>query len=856
MPPSDFADADLNAIIDKLTTEEAINLIAGVGFGHTAAIERLGIPAIQVSDGPNGIRGGRFFMSRPAKCLPCGTALAATWDRELIEEAGFKLLSFEAKLKAASHILAPTCNIPRSPLGGRSFECFSEDPHLSGIISSAYIRGVQSGGIGTTIKHFVANDKEDERMGYDSVLSPRALREIYLMPFMLAQKYAQPWAIMTAYNRVNGLHASENTHLLQDILRREWQFDGMIMSDWSGTYSVDLAINAGLDLEMSGINKWRTFEHVGRCIGAKKVTIRTVKERARQVLELVQKCAKQAPEVLDGDGQEQTKDTDEDKALMRKIAGETITLLKNQDAVLPLQAHSLKKIAIVGGNAKGLVLSGGGSAALKPSYFVSPYDGIVNALPKEVEVTYGEGARAFLTMPSLDFDLVTAEGQPCWLGAWHRHLSDDSMIVLEEPIIQTMVINETRIYLDPSAVPKGLTRRWTLRLRGQLIPREKDMVFEFGLIVAGRAKLWVDDELVIDNWTRQRRGTEFFGEGTLEEKGTVQLKAQKAHKIYVEFSNVQGPADGDEDERVLDTGAGVRLGGAEVQDSEELLESAVKLAEDADAIIAVVGLNADWESEGHDRTTLDLPGKTNQLIQSIVAVNRKTIVVIQSGSAITMPWVDSVPAIVHAWYLGNATGDAIADVLFGKVNPSGKLPLTFPRRLEDVPSFGHFNVDDGKVRYAEDIFVGYKHYQHRDILPLFAFGHGLSYTTFQYSCLEVSEKCTGDNDIAVTATFTVTNTGDVAGSEIAQLYISWPSSSALTHPPFTLKAFSKIFLEAGASQLVELWLDKYAVSSWIESLNRWVVEDGSYTISVGPSSQVLPLTATMTVGSSFEWTGL
>ncbi|KAH9994133.1 beta-glucosidase [Russula compacta] len=843
MPPSDFANADINGTIDKLSTEEAVKLTAGVGLWHTAAVERLGIPAVKVSDGPNGIRGSQFFMGTPAKCLPCATALAATWDFNLIEEVGLKLLASEAKLRAASLILAPTCNIQRSPLGGRSFESFSEDPHLSGTISSAYIKGVQSGGIGATIKHFVANDKEDERMGYDSVLSSRALREIYLMPFMLAQKYAQPWAIMTAYNRVNGPHASENAHLLSDILRKEWQFDGLIMSDWFGTYSVDHAINAGLDLEMPGLNKWRTFEQVGRCITAKKVTVHAIKERAKRVLELVQKCAKQVPEVLDGDGQEHTNDTEEDKALMRKIAGESITLLKNQDAVLPLQAHNLKKIAIVGGNAKGLVLSGGGSAALKPSYFVSPYDGIVNALPKEVEVTYGEGARAFMTMPSLDFDIVTVTGQRGWLGTWHRHESDDSMIVVEEPI-QTRVIDETRIFLDLSGNPKDLTRRWTLRLRGQLVPRERDSVFEFGLTVAGRAKLWLDDRLVVDNWTWQRRGGEFFGAGTLEEKGTVQLKAQKAHKIYVEFCNVRGPAEGDEDETVMDTIAGIRLGGAEAQDPEELLESAVELAKDADAAIAVVGLNADWESEGYDRTTLGLPGKTSELIRRVAEVNPKTIVVTQSGSAITMPWVDSFPPL------------STPDVLFGKVNPSGKLPLTFPRRLEDVPSFGYFNVDDGKVRYAEDIFVGYKHYQHRGIIPLFAFGHGLSYTTFQYSCLEVSETSTRDNDIAVTVTFTVMNTGDIAGSEIVQLYISWPSPSALTHPPLTLKAFSKIFLEAGASQLVELCLDKYAVSSWIESSKMWVVEDGSYTISVGPSSQDLPLTATMTVGSSFEWTGL
>jgi len=442
------------------------------------------------------------------------------------------------------------------------------------------------------------------------------------------------------------------------------------------------------------------------------------------------------------------------------------------------------------------------------------------------------------------------------MGTWHKHESDDSMAVVEQPILEK-VIKEARMLFDNLGM-EDLTRKWTLKLRAQLLPREKDTLFEFGLTVAGRAKLWVDDKLVIDNWTRQRRGLEFFGSGTQEEKGTVQLIAKKVHHVYVEYSNVKGPADGDEDEAVIEASMGIRLGGAEVQDHPELLESAVKLAKEADAVIAVVGLSSDWESEGHDRTTLDLPRGTDDLIQKVAKVNPNTIVVTQSGSAITMPWVDSVPAIVHAWYLGNATGDAIADVLFGKVNPSGKLPLTFPARLEDVPSFAHFNVDDGKVRYAEDIFVGYKHYQHKDITPLFAFGHGLSYTTFQYSDIKVSEPepSTRDNDIAVTVTCTVKNTGNIAGSETAQLYISWPSRSALTHPPFTLKAFSKIFLEAGASQLVKLPLDKYSVSSWSESSEKWVVENGSYTISVGPSSQELPLTTTITIGSGFEWIGL
>ncbi|THH14189.1 hypothetical protein EW146_g6124 [Bondarzewia mesenterica] len=854
MPPSHFAKAKIDEIVEQLTTEEAIELISGVGFWHTAAVPRLGIPAIKVSDGPNGIRGNHFFMGTPAKCLPSATALGSTWDTELIQEVGLKLLAEEAKLRAASIALAPTCNIQRSPLGGRSFESFSEDPYLSGMISAAYVKGVQSGGIGVAIKHFVANDKENDRMGYDSIVSERALREIYLMPFMLAQKLAKPWSVMTAYNRVNGTHASENLHLLNDVLRKEWGFDGLIMSDWFGVYSVDHAINAGLDLEMPGTNKWRTLELVKRSIAARKVTIRTIKERARKVLELVQRCAKETPEVLDGDGVECTHESEEDKMLMRKVAAESIVLLKNDNGVLPLKPEGLKKIAIVGGNAKALILSGGGSAALKPSYFISPYDAVINTLPKDVEVTYSEGARAFMTLPSLDFDIFTETGERGWIGTWHKHESDESMNALDEPL-ETHLIDETRIFVSLSA-PGGLTRRWTLKLRGQLRPRPYDTDFEFGLSVAGRAKLYVDDRLVIDNWTHQRRGGAFFGSGSQEEKGIVHLTANKAHSVYVEFCNVRGPADGDPDETVSDPNSGVRLGGAEVRDPDELMADAVRLASEADAVIAIVGLNADWETEGYDRTTLALPGRTDELVEKVVKANPKTVVVTQAGSSITMPWADSAASIVHSWYLGNATGDAIADVLFGKVNPSGKLSLTFPKREEDLPSFGHFHSEDGKVRYAEDVFVGYKYYVHRHIAPQFAFGHGLSYTTFSYSDLQLSRVIAFKGNIEVSASVTVVNTGNVIGSEIVQLYTTLPATSEVTHPPLALKAFDKVTLTSGERKTVKLLLDKYAVSYWNERLERWTVEKGRYKVWVGTSSEDLPLVNSFVIEQAFEWNGL
>jgi len=853
MPPSDFANADIESVVDQLTLAEAISLISGVGFWHTAAVPRLGIPAIKVSDGPNGIRGNFFFMGTPAKCLPSATALGATWDTELILQIGSQLMGAEAKLRGASVILAPTVNIQRSPLGGRSFESFSEDPHLSGHIASAYINGIQKSGVASCIKHFAANDQENDRMALDSILSDRALREIYLMPFMLAQKFAQPWAYMTAYNRINGLHCSENPMLIKGILRGEWGSDATVMSDWYGVYSVSESINAGLDLEMPGDDRWRTEDHTTRSVASRKILARTIKERASKVLRLVQKCAKGAPEVLDGDGKERTYDSEEDNILMRKLASHSIVLLKNEGHILPLQAEKLTKIAIIGPNAKARVASGGGSAALKLSYIITPYDGITRALSKDVQVLYSEGASAYLTLPSLESEVVTSSGVPGLEMTWHN-MSEDGSSIHPEALLSVKV-DETSVLLNDAARPNALGAKWGLRFRGKLRPRPKGTKqFQFGVIVGGRAKLFVNGKLVIDNWTKQRHGGAFFGSGTVEETGIIDVAPGESPEILLEFSNLPGPRENADESQLIQPC--VRLSGKDVIDPEENMANAVAAAKEADVAVVIVGLNSDWETEGYDRKTLDLPGRTNELVTKVAAVNKKTVVVTQSGSAITMPWVDSIPALVHAWYLGNATGDAIADILFGKVNPSGKLSLTFPRRLEDVPSYGHFGSENGKVRYGEGLFVGYKHYLHRNLPTLFPFGHGLSYTTFEYSDLTVSKASGSNSDFNVTISVKISNTGNIAGSEVVQIYVSIPKTSPLTQVPRALKAFAKVSVESGRSTTVKFGLDKYAVSYWEERYNAWLAEAGEYTVYVAASSEDVRATATFVIDKEFEWNGL
>lgn len=849
--PSDFAHANIDEVVEALTLPEAIDLVAGVGFWHTASVPRLKVPAIKVSDGPNGVRGNRFHDATPAKAIPCATALGSTFDPELINTVAAKLLASEAKLRAASVLLAPTVNIQRSPLGGRSFESFSEDPHLSGTIAAAYVNGLQKEGIAACIKHFVANDQEDDRNGCSSEVSPRALREIYLMPFMLAQKYAKPWAYMTAYNKVNGLHVSENPFLLTEVLRNQWKSDALIMSDWFGTVSISDSLNAGLDLEMPGVNKFRSQYHTSWSVFVRKTTAETVKKRARKTLELVQKCAKGAPKILDGDGEERSNENEEDTRLMESLAAQTIVLLKNNENILPLQANALKKVAIIGGNAKANVLSGGGSASLKPSFLVNPFNGIKAALGSGVEILYTEGAQTFKTLPGFEREVTTADGRMGFDAKWYS--TDDCGEPLADPVATTLIESST-VFIANTA-PESLTPKWILKMSGTLKPREKDGRYNFGCFSGGRTKLYIDDNLVVDNWTTQKWNNSFFGNGTEEERGEYTLKAGVSHKISMVFSNVRGPQKGEDLADVISGLPALQYGAAPILDPDAEIEKAVALAKEAEVAVLVVGLNADWETEGYDRTDLKLPGRTDELIKRVAQVNPKTVVITQSGSAIEMPWVDDVAAILHSWYLGNVTGTAIADVLFGKINPCAKLPLTFPKRLEDTPSYGHFGSQNGRVWYAEDLFVGYKHYVKTSKPTLFSFGHGLSYSSFKFSDLKVSAP-TGD-ELEFCATVKVTNTGAVAGSEIVQIYVTPCSTTQLTHPIRSLRGFGKARdLKPGDSVDVEVKLNKYALSYWCTVESRWKIEKGTYSVIVGSSAESVDLQEEITVPKETYWDGL
>ncbi|KAG8948268.1 hypothetical protein FRC04_009906 [Tulasnella sp. 424] len=854
MAPTKFIDANISDVLAQLSDEEKMTLLGAPNWWNTNKIDRLGVPPIRMSDGPNGVRGSSHFLSSPAQCIPCATSMGATFDPELIREAG-AFLAAEAKLKSAVCLLAPTCNIQRNPLGGRAFESFSEDPHLSGTLAAAYVNGLQKNGVAATIKHFVCNDQEHERTAASSEVSDRALREIYLMPFMIAQRDAQPIAYMTSYGRVNGTHASESPWLIgeEGILRKEWGFKGLVMSDWFGTYGVDLPIKAGLDLEMPGPPRWRNPLLMSGTYGCQKVTIADIENRAANVLEFAQRIARLSPDTVFGDGVEhETKDTPEVKAFNRRLASEGMVLLKNSNSALPLGKGL--KVAVIGPNAKGRVASGGGSAFLKSSYVVRPWEGLSQNVPEGTTLEYSLGCYAHKYLPTLETQLTTSSGKPGWTATFFSN--DASGQPTGEPLGE-YVLNDTRVKLN-DFIPAGLTPTWTMKLSGNLHV-ESDGPFELGLTVSGRAKLWVDDKLAIDNWTKQRPGDFFYGQGTIEEKATLELKASKPAKVYVEYSNVT-PDDGRK--RDLSQPAlmlGVRLGGCPAIDPDRAVEDAVTLAKNSDAAILVVGLTSEWEAEGSDRPTMDLPARQHELIEKVSAANPRTVVVIQAGSATSIPYVDSAAAILQAWYSGNEVGNAIADVVFGKVNPSGKLPISLPRRIEDIgPAAFNIRSENGKILYAEDLFVGYKNYTRTGVKPLFPFGFGLSYSTFSVSKLEASAPAGKDaSSFSVELSVNVTNTSSLPGSEVVQAYITLPSTSKLTHPSQQLKAFTKVKnLSPGETATAVLKLSKYSVSYWDDRINHWVAEKGEYTVHVGTSSAELPLTGTFVIDQAFTWSGI
>lgn len=803
----------IESLLAQLTLDEKIALLGGADAWHTVAIPHLGIPAIKVTDGPNGARGASRTGVPTSACFPAGVALGATWNPDLVREVG-KALAEEVQSKGAHILLAPTVNIHRSPLAGRNFECYSEDPFLTGVLASAYIDGLQSRGVGACIKHFVCNDSEFERHSMSSDVGERALREIYLKPFEIAMRRAKPWTLMSAYNRINGVWASENDCLLLDILKGEWGFDGLVMSDWYGAYT-PRAIASGLDLEMPGPPKWLEAEQVQAALAAGKVNEAQIDDKVRRLLRTIERVgAFENPELQP----EQAIDRPEHRALIRRAGAESIVLLKNEGDILPLNPNRPQTIAVIGANARWAAIMGGGSAQVAAHYAVSPLEGIRNRAGDEVRVEYAVGCHLHRLLPNIDKDWLRQPG------------SDQPGVILEYfagpgltgAARHVEVIETAEASWFGNFVEGVDARQFSARLTADLsVPESRRYLL--GLNNVGQGRLWLDGELRIDHWT----GKNPLDGG--EKQVEIDLRAGRSYRLEIEYS---WAAEGN--------WRGLHLGLLPAA-AVDLMEEAEALAARADVVLLFAGLTADWEGEGADRVNMDLPGRQDELIRRVAAANPNTVVVLNNGSPLHMPWLGEAAAVLQAWYGGQEAGNAIADVLFGDADPGGRLPATFPKRLADNPAYLNYPGENGHVLYGEGLFVGYRYYDARGIEPLFPFGHGLSYTRFEVANLRLSTAALEPGQ-PLSLSLDVTNAGERAGSEVVQVYVG-DVESRLQRPEKELKAFAKVHLQPGETCTVSLTLDADAFAYYDPAQPGWVTEPGEFELLVGRSAADVRLRA-------------
>ena len=664
----------IQSIIAQMTLEEKAALCTGASAWTTTAVERLGVPEMVVSDGPHGVRRvpdiyALATAALPATCFPTASCLAATWDTDLLGEVG-RALGEECIALNVDVLLGPGNNMKRTPLCGRNFEYYSEDPFLSGEMAASFINGVQSQGVGTSLKHFAANNQEFQRFSINTVVDERTLREIYLPSFETAVKKAKPWTVMCAYNKINGAYGSENHQLLVDVLKDEWGFEGLVVSDWGAVHDRVAALAGGLDLEMPGPKDLRV-KAVVEAVRSGTLDEAILNESVRRILNIVFKAA-ETPKGGDFD-------VDDHHALARRVAAEGMVLLKN-DGILPLE--NPQQIAVIGRSAKIPYFQGGGSSH----------------------------------------------------------------------------INSTRVDIPFVELQK----------------------------LAGGAEL-------------------IYAEGYPAEDAFVQA----------------------------------------------LIDEAVEAAHSADVALLYISLPSYKESEGYDRKDLDLTGQQVALIQAVTKVQPRTVVILNNGSAVAMSeWIDATAAVLEAWMMGQAGGGAIADILFGKVNPSGKLAETFPLKLPYTPAYLNYPGGHGEVRYGEGIFIGYRYYDAREIPVLFPFGHGLSYTTFAYSSPRISASACQDTD-KLTVSVDVSNTGSVTGKEIVQVYVH-DRKSGLPRPPKELKGFAKVELQPGQTKTVTIPLDFRSFAYYHPAYKQWITEDGEFDILIGASASEIRFSETVTLQTTLD----
>lgn len=797
--PSAPVETRTEDLLQRMTLEEKIDMLGGYEGFYIRPNERLGIPKIKMADGPLGVRNyGK------ATAFPGGIAFAATWDTLLVRRYG-EAVGTEARSKGVHIMLAPGVNIYRAPMCGRNFEYYGEDPFLASRMAVAYIRGVQSREVMATIKHFAANNQEWDRNGISSDMDERTLREIYLPVFQAAVEEARVGAVMNSYNLVNGTHTSQHTHLIREILKGDWRFDGILMSDWGSTYDGIAAANAGLDLEMPA-GDFMNRGTLITAIGDGRIQQGVIDDKVRRMLRQLFRFG-----FFDRPQSDSTLPLypPESRLIALQAAREGIVLLKNSDGLLPLDPASIRTLAVIGPDAHPAVPGGGGSSIITPYRSVSFLDGILSQAGDRVTVFYSPGLTYETDeMVRNSLFLATNEKGEDVRGLRGEYfatidMSGEPMITRIDPCIQF----DWQNYSPAAVIPAdSFSVRWT----GKIHPtREGDYYF----FVSGNNgfRLYLDDRLILDEWTNPS----FLSKNT-----TVFLGSGRDYRIRLEYYENRGEAQ-------------ITLGYRPVAEPKSL--EAVRLAASCDAVVVCVGFNPSLEGENFDRP-FGLPAEQVALIREVSRVNPKTIVVVTAGGNVDPAgWLDQVNGYLHAWYPGQEGGTALAEILFGSVNPSGKLPVSFEKRWEDNAAFhSYYDPDkDGHVFYSEGLFTGYRHFDRSGVEPLFPFGFGLSYTTFSYSDISVTRK--SGEDLPLKVVFSVTNTGDREGDEVAQLYIRDVASS-LARPVKELKGFSRISLQPGERKEVTLELPARAFQFYDPVTKGWSLEPGEFEILVGASS--------------------
>jgi len=796
----------VDAMVQRLTLEQKIALIGGEDSMYIRSEPSIGFPRLKMSDGPLGVR-----TWGPSTAYAAGISLAASWDRALAQKVGVGL-GEDARARGVNFLLGPGVNIYREPMNGRNFEYFGEDPFLAGQIAANYIDGVQSQGVSATVKHFDANNSEYDRQRSNSVIGERALREIYLPAFEAAVKQGHVGAVMDSYNLINGEHATQNAFLNIQVLRKDWGFRGIVMSDWGAAHDGIADANGGLDLEMPDA-RYMTAETLLPAIKNRQVTVATIDQKVRRIIRTAMQFGFLNREQLDPSIPLYNQHGD---AIALQAAEEGAVLLKNENHLLPLDRHTIHTLAVLGPDAYPAVPGGGGSSQVAAFAPVSFMTGLSNGLHRGVKVLWNSGV---VTPEDVFKNTKWCTDSTCQQTGLKR---DEYVLSANERLFST--VDEGLDHVASSWLSQETKTPRRVEWHGYFIPQTSG-----AYTVVAEDQDRDHDEVLVNGKSVL---SEIQGEGGSVQSANVMLEAGKP--ALVQFNYFPGKSTNTPSLGII------------AQD--KVVEpEAIRLAKMSDAVVLSVGFSPATESEGRDRT-YQLPFGQEELIRQVTAANPKTIVVLTAGGSVaTQDWIDHTPALLQTWYGGQEAGTALTKLLFGDVNPSGKLPISWAKRVQDNPTYKTYYEQPGtrNVVYSEGVFIGYRYYETSAVKPLFPFGFGLSYTNFAFSNLSVSPQTASPNG-PIQVGFDVKNVGQVAGAEVAQVYVGDPSAT-VKRPKMELKGFSRVMLRPGEVHHVSVTLDKRSLAYWDTNTHGWKVDPGKFVVYVGDSSENVPLQQNFTV---------